>query len=85
MPQKPKRSLSALLFSTWRADLELEVRGGEISPAMEAHRSKYRSLFPALALLIEIADRAAVNELPTQVTETSAARAMGWCEYLEGH
>jgi hypothetical protein len=74
------------LFSAWRADLEREVRGEELSPAMEAHKSKYRSLFPALALLIEIADRAGDGEdKPTQVIETSTARAMGWCDYLKGH
>jgi Protein of unknown function (DUF3987) len=73
------------LFSAWRADLEREVRSDELSPPMEAHKSKYRSLFPALALLIEIADRAAEGEKPTQVSEVSAVRAMGWYTYLEGH
>jgi len=65
--------------------LEREVRCGELSPAIEAHKSKYRSLFPALALLIELADRAAAGEAPQQVTELSAARALGWINYLEGH
>ena len=73
------------VFDAWRAELELEVRCGELSPAMEAHKSKYRSLFPALALLIELADRAAAGEAPQQVTELSAARALGWIKYLEGH
>jgi hypothetical protein len=75
------------LFSAWRADLEREVRSSDLSPALEGHKAKYRSLFPALALLIEIADRADGDSgtTPTEVTETSAARAMGWCEYLQRH
>jgi hypothetical protein len=73
------------VFDAWRSELELEVRCGELSPALEAHKSKYRSLFPALALLIELADRAAAGEAPQRVTELSAARALGWINYLEGH
>jgi hypothetical protein len=73
------------VFDAWRSELERELRSGELSPAMEAHKSKYRSLFPALALLIEIADRAAVGEVPQRVTELSAVRAREWLSYLEGH
>jgi putative DNA primase/helicase len=74
-----------VVFDAWRSELERELRSGELSPAMEAHKSKYRSLFPALALLIEIADRAAVGENPEWVTELSAVRAREWLVYLEGH
>lgn len=73
------------LFGSWRADLEREVRGNDLSPAMEAHKAKYRSLFPALALLIELADSAAEGGIPQWVGLTSAAKAMGWCDYLEKH
>jgi hypothetical protein len=73
------------IFDAWRSELEREVRRGELPPAMEAHKSKYRSLLPALALLIELADCAAAGEAPQQVTELSAARALGWITYLEGH
>jgi putative DNA primase/helicase len=73
------------LFDAWRDDLEREIRRGELSPAMEAHKAKYRSLFPSLALLIEVADSTAGGEIPQQVTATSAAKAMGWCSYLEEH
>lgn len=89
------------LFDTWRVDLEHELRSGNLSPAMESHKSKYRSLFPALALLLEIADsaesgevedpetgevlRAVIGEPPTEVSEVSAFRAGAWCEFLEAH
>jgi len=66
-------------------ELEQELRAGDLSSAMEAHKSKYRSLFPTLALLIELADSASRGESPREVTELSAARALGWITYLEGH
>jgi len=73
------------IFNTWRHVLEKDVRSDELPPAMEAHKAKYRSLLPALALLVEVADCAISGEAPQQVTELSTLRAMGWCEYLEGH
>ena len=47
------------LFIAWLAELEAEIRGGELHPALVSHLSKYRKLMPALALLFELADRAA--------------------------
>jgi putative DNA primase/helicase len=73
------------IFDVWRGDLEREVRSGDLSPAMEAHKSKYRSLFPSLALLIEIADSASEGETATVVSESSAIKARAWCTYLEDH
>jgi putative DNA primase/helicase len=73
------------VFDAWRSELEREVRRGELSPAMEAHKSKYRSLLPALALLIELADCAVIGAVPQRVTELSAVRAREWIDYLEGH
>jgi hypothetical protein len=89
------------IFDCWRLDLEREVRGGELSPAMESHKSKYRSLMPSLALLLEIADSAKADEVvvpdteevvraiigkpPETVGEASTLRAAAWCEYLESH
>jgi hypothetical protein len=73
------------IFDSWREGLEVEVRSGELPPAMEAHKAKYRSLLPALALLIELADRASEGKAPRHVSELSTGRAMGWVQYLEGH
>jgi hypothetical protein len=74
-------------FDAWRVALEEEVRSGELSPAMEAHKAKYRSLVPSLALLIEIADAALgpSDEIPSEITELSTQRAIAWCSYLEQH
>jgi len=89
------------LFDSWRLELERQVRSGDLSPAMESHKSKYRSLMPSLALLIEIADsaegreivweetgevvREVIGDAPKAVSETSTLRAVAWCEYLESH
>ena len=69
-----------LLFREWISDLERRIRSRELSPAMQAHFSKYRKLMPALALLLALADgnRNAVA-LPY------AQQAAAWTEYLESH
>lgn len=84
------------LFVEWLADLESKVRGGELHPALVSHLSKYRKLMPALALLFELADRAAggfegfVGANPGEspnfwVSLEHAQQAGAWCEYLESH
>ena len=77
------------LFFDWLADLEGKVRGESgIPPAMVAHLSKYRSLMPSLALLFELADRAAADEeigLGMTVSLDHAKQAAVFCEYLESH
>ncbi len=88
------------VFDTWREELEREVRSGELPPALESHKAKYRSLMPSLALLLEIADsadvqevtmpegevlRQAMGDLPESVSQDAAIKAAAWCEYLEAH
>jgi putative DNA primase/helicase len=78
------------LFVEWLQDLESKVRGTELHAAMISHLSKYRSLMPALALLFELADRAAEG---TPISDSSnfyvslqhARQAAEWCDYLESH
>jgi hypothetical protein len=53
-----------------------------MTPALEAHIAKYRSLMPSLALLFELIDK---EGLPVSVSKTAALRAVAWCEYLETH
>jgi hypothetical protein len=69
-----------LLFRDWVSDLERRIRSRELSPAIQAHLSKYRKLMPALALLFALADgdRGRVS-LPY------AQQAAAWTEYLESH
>ncbi len=68
------------LFEQWLSGLELRIRGEEVSPAMQAHLAKYRSLMPSLALLFALADG------HTGCVPISQARlACDWCDYLETH
>jgi putative DNA primase/helicase len=81
------------LFIRWLARLEARVRGDELHPALVSHLSKYRKLMPALALLFELADRAATGPLSLERTATAglwvslahAEQAVAWCDYLESH
>jgi putative DNA primase/helicase len=78
------------LFVEWLSQLESRLRGKDLHPALVSHLSKYRSLMPSLALLFELADRAAAG---TQVCGSSellvslehARQAAEWCDYLESH
>lgn len=68
-------------FNAWRVALETRLRGTDLHPAMEAVLAKYRSLIPALALLIHLADL--VDTGP--VDHTALLKACAWGEYLESH
>jgi putative DNA primase/helicase len=58
------------LFATWLEDLELRLRSDELQPTIKSHLSKYRSLFPSLALLFQLADLASK---PTKLTKPAIA------------
>jgi putative DNA primase/helicase len=68
------------LFERWLTDLEQRIRGEDLSPCMQAHLAKYRSLMPALALLFTLADG-----LAEKVPLHQAQLACDWCDYLETH
>jgi hypothetical protein len=67
-------------FLGWRTDLERQLRGGELSPALEGHLAKYRKLVPALALINHIAE-----DDEGDVTQKSLVRALSFAVYLESH
>ncbi len=69
------------VFNTWREELELKIREPGIHPAIEAHLTKYRSLMPSIALVINEVEEGHCNE----VTAQSAKKASAWCQYLESH
>jgi putative DNA primase/helicase len=77
------------LFIEWLTDLEGKVRGTELHPALISHVSKYRKLMPALALLFELADRAAAGEITNGpdllVSLEHTKQAAALCDYLESH
>jgi putative DNA primase/helicase len=69
------------LFSAWRKELEVRLRKEHLSPAMESHLAKYRSLMPSLAVILHMAD----GDARLQVPLLQAQRAADWCVYLESH
>ena len=69
-----------ILFVEFLTDLEHRIRDKDLSPAMKAHLSKYRSLMPSLALLFSLADGHS-DCVPLE----HATRAAAWCDYLETH
>ena len=72
------------LFDAWRGDLEQTLRAEEDHPVLLSHVAKYRSLMPSLALIGHLIDDVAGG--PTgPVSRAAAARAVAWCEYLQGH
>jgi putative DNA primase/helicase len=76
------------LFFAWWRELEEKVRGEYgLHPALVAHLAKYRSLFPTLAALFELADRAAAAGLDADVliNQDHAEQAAAFCQYLESH
>ncbi|MGH7412915.1 MAG: DUF3987 domain-containing protein [Candidatus Rokuibacteriota bacterium] len=71
-------------FDAWRGDLEQTLRAEEDHPVWLSHVAKYRSLMPSLALIGHLIDGVAGG--PTgPVSQAAAARAVAWCEYLQGH
>jgi Protein of unknown function (DUF3987) len=74
------------LFLAWRTELERRVRSEEMAetPAFCAHLSKFRSLFPKLALLFHLVD-VADSARPGPVSLVSAQRAGAWMDFLERH
>ena len=74
------------LFLEWRHDLERRIRSEEVkaAPAFEAHLSKYRSLFPKLALLFHLVD-VADGAAGVRVSLKAAQLAAAWTEFLEAH
>lgn len=67
-------------FDAWRAELEVDLRSDREHPALEAHLAKYRSLVPALALIIHLVNRG-IGPVPLAALE----KALLWAVYLESH
>jgi hypothetical protein len=65
-------------------DLEQTLRAKEDHPVLLSHVAKYRSLMPSLALIGHLIDGVDGGP-PGPVSRAAAARAVAWCEYLQGH
>jgi hypothetical protein len=64
----------------WRTDLERGLRSGEMSPALEGHLAKYRTLVPSLALINHLADGGI-----GPVSHRALLKALATAHYLESH
>jgi putative DNA primase/helicase len=73
------------VFDSWRDELEVRLRSGELSPALESHLAKYRSLMPSLALIFHVVAFVDGKAEPGTVGLEAALQAAAWCEYLETH
>ena len=72
-----------LLFDTWRAELERQLRSEAEHPVVVSHLAKYRSLMPALALVLHAIE--CVGRSGGPVSASAATQAIAWCAYLEAH
>lgn len=67
-------------FKEWLINLMLELRRGDMHPALESHFSKYRSLIPALALLHHL-----MSGKTGPVGVLSVLSALSWGDFLKSH
>jgi hypothetical protein len=80
------------LFIGWLEQLETRIRRDVVDPALNAHLGNYRGLMPTLALIFEMAERAARGSagfdglgVTALVSHANTLLAIEWCEYLESH
>jgi putative DNA primase/helicase len=72
------------VFDGWRAELEQQLRAEDDHPVLLSHLAKYRSLMPALALILHLIDGVDAG-VSGAVSGVAAERAAAWCRYLEAH
>lgn len=72
------------VFVAWLEETERRLRG-DIHHALGSHQSKYRSLFPSLALLFHLIDWAGGRTSDARVGVDAAALAQLWCSFLWEH
>jgi hypothetical protein len=73
------------VFDKWRGELEDRLRTAELSPALESHLAKYRSLMPSLALVFQLIEFVDGTGDGGAVGLRATLQAAAWCEYLETH
>ncbi len=67
-------------FLGWLEGAEKELRSGELSPALESHFGKHKSLVPQLALICHVVDG---HSGPIGLA--SLLRSLSWAEHLREH
>ena len=80
------------VFFEWLEQLERRLRSGQLNNIMASHLSKYRSLLPSIALVIEALDNDEFSretivqqDLLPSVSLGSLEKALMWVEFLEIH
>lgn len=72
------------LFIAWSEELHRDRMPAEEESIVRQHLAKYDKLFPALALILHLADSAEAGHAGP-VGHDAALRAAAWCEFLEAH
>ncbi len=73
------------IFDQWLDRLEMRLQSGQLSGLMEEHLSKFRSLFPALALIFHLVSVCDGTVAPGPISARAATSAGTWCNFLEAH
>ena len=68
------------VFIEWQTALMQRLRAGDEASWMESHLAKFPALAGRLALVLHLADNSG-----GPISAEALARALGWCDYLEGH
>ncbi len=85
MPDEPRKALHFVpeaqeLFNAWYTEHMLEIRQGDIHPALQSHFMKMPQTIAGLALLFGLID-GGTEAVGMQAT----ARALDWADYLKSH
>lgn len=72
-------------FVMWLTEWQQQLCSGNDAPALVQHLTKYRKLYPALALLFHLLDVVSGVATPGPVSQTAAELAGRWCIYFEAH
>ncbi len=68
------------LFIEWVAELQAEIKSGELHPVLESHFIKLQKTIAGLALLFELVEGGSKH-----VGELATARALEWADFLRSH
>jgi hypothetical protein len=71
---KPEFTREDVAVLEWRQVLEYKLRAGDLTPALESHVSKYRTLVPALALINHLADGGRGCHSSNRITQCAGLR-----------
>lgn len=73
------------VFKEWLTALERLLQSEELSPLLEEHFAKYRSLVPSLALIFHLIDYVAGTTETRDVTLSALEKAIRFTEFLKSH